>query len=53
MNTTNYDKQAETVSIGPGMRSGQIYDEIMHDGIVVTAGRVAPVRGSAGFDTGC
>lgn len=51
MNTTNYDKQAGTVSVGPGLRSGQIYDEIMDDGIVVTAGRVAPV-GAAGFIAG-
>ncbi|KAH3974438.1 hypothetical protein HBI55_076530 [Parastagonospora nodorum] len=51
MNATNYDKQKGIVSIGPGMRSGHIYDEIMDDGIVVTAGRVAPV-GAAGFIAG-
>jgi hypothetical protein len=51
MNETTYDANKNVVSIGPGTRSGITYDNIKDDGVVITAGRVAPV-GASGFVLG-
>ena len=51
MNATSYDADKGIVSIGPGARSGAAYENIKEDGVVIAAGRVAPV-GASGFIAG-